>query len=281
MMFRSALFLFLVILSCQPASAQISADFHGRIRSALSERNYLTVASELRDLESADQSAYLENNYDYLRARVSEKSGDNATAMAAYQGVVNRNSVLKSYALWHLAQIAKVSGNLTLERVYLQELISFSSDSLLLYPAARRMAQSWFESANYDLAIRQIEQMPKSSAKPGSRAADQVSRELQAFLAEANLRSGNTAKARELFTSLIANLVNPAQPDDFALVGARGLDAMETTAGIAQLSDYERLTRASIYQFNRDFEHARIHYEAIVNDHPGSGLVPDAIFQTG
>ncbi|MEO8573370.1 MAG: transglycosylase SLT domain-containing protein [Pyrinomonadaceae bacterium] len=280
-MFRAALFLLLLTLSSQLAPAQTLGDVHGRIRAALADRNYLTVASELRDLESKDQTAYLENNYDYLHARMAEKSGDSATAMAAYQSVVNRDSILKPYALWHLSQITKTSGNLTLERVYLQELISFAPDSLLLYPAARRMAQSWFESGNYDLAIRQIEQMPKSSAKPGSRAANQVSRELQAFLAEANLRSGNTAKARELFASLTTNLANPAQPDDFALVGARGLDTMETTAGIAQLTDYEHLTRASIYQFNRDFEHARIHYAAIINDHPNSGLVPDAIFQIG
>ncbi|HUR96592.1 MAG TPA: transglycosylase SLT domain-containing protein [Pyrinomonadaceae bacterium] len=280
-MFRPALFLFLVALLLQLAPAQVPQETHSRIRASLAERNYLSVAGGLRDLESTDPAGYLENNYDYLRARVSEKSGDAATAMAAYQSVVNRGSILKPYALWHLAEIAKTSGNLTLERLYLQELISFSPESLLLYPAARRMAQSWFESANYDLAIRQIEQMPKTSAKPGTRAAEQIARELQAFLAEANLRSGNTAKARELFASLITNLANPAQPDDFALAGARGLDSMETTAGIAQLSDYEHLTRASIYQFNRDFEHARIHYAAIINDHAGSGLVPDAIFQTG
>ncbi|MEP6703252.1 MAG: tetratricopeptide repeat protein, partial [Acidobacteriota bacterium] len=274
-------FLFLVAISFQSATAQIPTDNHGRIRAALSERNYLTVASQLRDLEAQDPDSYLENNYDYLRGRVAEKSGDSATAMSAYQSVVNRNSVLKSYALWHLSQIAKASGNLILERVALQELISFSPDSLLLYPATRRMAQSWFESANYDLAIRQIEQMPKPVGPVRGKTDDQVSRELQAFLAEAYLRSGNASKAKELFTSLTTNLVNPAQPDDLALAGARGLDSLEAAAGSSQLSDYEHLARASIYQFNRDFDHARIHYAAIINDHPESGITPDAIFQTG
>jgi hypothetical protein len=65
-------------------------------------------------------------------------------------------------------------GNLTLERVYLQELLSFSPDSLLLYPAARRMAQSWFDSGSFDLAIRQVEQMPKPSTQLSARAVEQV-----------------------------------------------------------------------------------------------------------
>jgi soluble lytic murein transglycosylase len=73
-------------------------------------------------------------------------------------------------------------------------------------------------------------------------------------------------------------LPNPAQPDDFALAGARGLDQVEANAPLA---DYEHLRRASIYQFNRDFEHGRVHYAAIIRDHSQGGLAPDAIFQIG
>ncbi len=156
-------FLFFIAIGFQLVSAQVPVEIDGRIRAALAERNYPTVASELRDLESNDPVGFRENNYDYLSGRVAENNGDIARAMAAYQGVVNRNSVLKPYALWHLSRLARTSGNLIVERSYLQELISFSPDSLLLYPATRRMAQSWFESGNYDLAIRQIEQIPKRS----------------------------------------------------------------------------------------------------------------------
>ncbi len=281
MMFRLALFLLLTV-SYQIASAQVPNEIHARIRSALSDRNYLAVGSELRDLETKDPAGFRENNYDYLSARVAEKSGDTARAMAAYQGVVNRNSVLKAYALWHLGRLARTSGNLTLERVYLQELTSFSPESLLLYPATRRMAQSFFDSGNFDVAISRAEQIPKPPVRAGSRTADQSSRELQTFLADAYMRSGNVTKAKELFAALTSNLVNPAQPDDFALAGARGLDVLEPTiAGTSQLGDYEHLKRASIYQFNRDFDHARVHYSAIINQHAGSGLVPDAIFQIG
>ncbi len=280
-MSRPAL-LFFIAISFQLVSAQVPIEIDGRIRAALADRNYLTVASELRDLESNDPAGFRENNYDYLSARVAESSGDIAKAMAAYQGVVSRNSILKPYALWHLSRLARTSGNLIVERSYLQELISFSPDSLLLYPATRRMAQSWFESGNYDLAIRQIEQIPKRSLPSTGRAAEQISRELQAFLADAHLRSGNTAKAKEIFAALTTTPSNPSQPDDFALVGARGLDNLESAAREqTSLTDYEHLKRASIYQFNRDFDNARTHYAAIINEHHGSGLVPDAIFQIG
>jgi soluble lytic murein transglycosylase len=280
-MYRPA-FLILIAFSIQLVSAQGPSEIHGRIRAALADRNYLTVANELRDLEAKDPAGFRENNYDYLSARVLEKSGDTARAMAAYQGVVNRNSILKPYALWHLSRLARTSGNLILERTYLQELMSFSPDSLLVYPAARRTAQSWFESGNYDLAIRQVEQMPKPSPQITGRAAEQASRELQAFVAEAYLRAGNRDKAKEIYASLTTNLSNPAQPDDYALAGARGIDSLESsTPGTPPLTDYEHLGRASIYQFNRDFDRARIHYASIINDYPGSGLAPDAIFQTG
>ncbi|MEO8042419.1 MAG: transglycosylase SLT domain-containing protein [Acidobacteriota bacterium] len=278
-MFRPA-FLLLIAFSFQLASAQVPGEIHVRIRDALAERNYLSAAGELRNLESSDPNGFRENNYDYLSARIAEKTGDTARAMAGYQGVVNRNSVLKPYALWHLSRLVRTSGNLTVERSYLQELMSFSPDSLLLYPAARRMAQSWFESGNYDLAIRQVEQMPSPSVRLASRAADQASRELQSFLADAYLRSGNSAKAKEIYAALTNNLANPAQPDDFALAGVRGLDGLESSIP-ALLTDYEHLRRATIYQFNRDFDHARSHYAAIINENPGSGLIPDAIFQTG
>ncbi len=280
-MMQRFVFLLLFIFSFSAIPAQISTESHARIRTALTERSYLVVANDLREIESKDPSGFKANNYDYLSARVSERTGDVASAMASYQSVVNRGSILKPYALWHLSQLARASGNLTLERVYLQELLSLSPDSLLLYPAARRMAQSWFDSGSFDLAIRQIEQMPKPSTQLSARAADQASRDLQAFLADAYLRAGNVAKAKELFTSLTTNLSNPAQPDDFALAGVLALDKLETPESASQLSDYEHFSRASIYQFNRDFEHARTHYAAILKDHPGSGLAPDAIFQTG
>ncbi len=272
--------LFLIILFFQAVAAQ-EPDTHERIRKAYAERNYLAAAAELRELEIENPAVFNANNYDYLLARISEKIGDTASAMARYQSVADRNSVLKEYALWHLSRLARASGGLMLERIYLQELTAFSTDSSLFHPASGRLAQSWFDSGNYDLAIRAGEQPSSRPAnKPGRGTATDVVRERQVFLAEAYLRAGNTARAKDLFSAVTTEIPNPEQPDDFALAGVRGLDDIEA-AGTTGLADHEHFKRASIYQFNRDFPRARVHYAAIINGHRTSGLVADSIFQTG
>ena len=61
-------------------------------------------------------------NQDYLLGRKAETAGDIAAATANYQAVVARNSILKEYALWRLARLARATGDLVLERERLQQL---------------------------------------------------------------------------------------------------------------------------------------------------------------
>ena len=63
-------------------------------------------------------------NQDYLLGRKAEASGDVTTATANYQAVVQRNALLKEYALWRLARIARATGDLVLERERLQRLVA-------------------------------------------------------------------------------------------------------------------------------------------------------------
>jgi len=74
-----------------------------------------------------------------------------------------------------------------------------------------------------------------------------------------------------------------SRPDDFALQATRELDQSETPASsnAPQLSEADRLLRASVYQFNRDFAGARAHYEAIIQQNPQSPTVPNAMYQVG
>ncbi|HEX8247712.1 MAG TPA: hypothetical protein VF599_06055, partial [Pyrinomonadaceae bacterium] len=106
---------FFVALFAVSVAAQ---DFPQKIRAALENRDYAAAISELETLRREDKKVFELNNYDYLLARAAEKRGDFAAAMANYQSVVSRNSVLREYALWHLSQLARASGNLMLERVY-------------------------------------------------------------------------------------------------------------------------------------------------------------------
>ena len=277
--------LFLSLLIFSPAIyAQDFAAAHTKIREAADERNYSAAIIELRNLETADKNVFRLNNYDYLLARFSERKGDFAAAMANYQMVAARNSVLKEYALWHLSQIARSSGNLMLERTYLQELIAFSPQSLLHNAAKNRIGRSWFESKNYDSAIKLLTELSASQPMAGGLTAESaITRENRQLLAEAYLQSGNTLAATENFTILIDKLANPAQPDDFALGAVKSLDLIATGSGqsVPALGDYEHLRRAQIYQFNRDFAAARLHFTSIINNHSSSGIVPDAIYQIG
>ncbi len=265
--------------------AQNPADTHRKIETAVESRDYQTAISELENLEKSDKKIFKLNNYDYLLARLAEKRGDFALAMAYYQANAVHNSVLNEYALWHLSQIARSSGNLMLERIYLQKIQMLAPESLLTEAVQTRMARSYFESKNFDTTIRIINNRIEISDK-GQTKNDARNRENLVLLARSYLQSGKPNEAREVFTRLTDNLSNPAQPDDFALAGAKGLDELdggpENFGKVApQLPDNEHLRRAAIYQFNRNFALARLHFQAIVERFPTSNYVSNALYQIG
>ncbi len=295
----SAIF-FIALFAVSIVAAQ---DYPQKIRAAIENRDYASAITELEGLRRADKKVFELNNYDYLLARAAHRRGDFAAAMANYQSVAARNSVLREYALWHLSQIARASGNLMLERVYLTELLTTAPNSLLIPAAAARMPRSNFESGNFDAVIRQLSaagtvvgssrrSQPSSPAVTDKQSTlavvvpSEPSRENLVLLAQSYLQSGKTAEAREIFTKLVTNLPNPAQPDDFALTAARSLDEMDSEKGgfgktAPQLADLEHFRRAKIYQFNRDFADARLHFTAIVERYPQSPNLPESLFQIG
>ena len=99
-----------------------SSDLQQSIRSAVENADWTTASSELNKLKAADPNAFQAKGYDYLAARVAEKSGDIATAVAGYQAVASKNTQLTPYALWHLALLARSTGDLLLEREQLRKL---------------------------------------------------------------------------------------------------------------------------------------------------------------
>ncbi|MCC7308574.1 MAG: transglycosylase SLT domain-containing protein [Acidobacteria bacterium] len=281
------LFLLATLFALAPAYYPQTADeLQASILSAAEHDRHSDALAALRDLEQKYPQTFTANDFDYLAARISEKSGDMAAASAWFLANIKRGSILRPYALFHLAAIARASGNLMLERTYLDEITAFEPNALVAEAARNRRARSWFESGNFAIAIRDFESLAAGTLLPASKAQDPTAREDQLFLARALMAAGDTAAARDAFTTLITTTANAAQPDDIALAAVRGLDRLDigpnAPAGTApKLDDSEHLSRASIYQFNRDFTDARLHYAAIIRDHPESTSVPDAIYQTG
>ncbi len=278
---RNFFLLFIVIIFFVPVTkAQSARERHERIRAAVERQDNAAAMQELQSWRGAEPAVFALNNYDYLLARLSERSGDRATAAVNYQRVVARNAMLSQYALWHLAQFARMTGNLTLEREQLRQLIVTAPDSLLRDAASARLCVSLLESGDYLDAIYELKLRGQSNI--GAPA-----REAQAMLGQAYLKNNQPVQAREVFQNLITQLPDPAKPDDFALAGVRGLDALDSGSEEAaqksapQLSEAEHLRRSQIYHFNRDFARARLHYAAIIERYAQSASVPEAIYQTG
>jgi soluble lytic murein transglycosylase len=266
-----------LLLSGHIIHAQQARERHERIRASIDNGDYASAIPELQSLRTADPANFALNNYDYLLARLSERLGNPTAAQGHYERVVARGSLLSQYALWHLAQAARETGNLPLEREKLRQLISVAPASLLREAATARLGESFFESRDYVAAIQTLR--PRSSATGNASA-----REALALIGEAYLRNNQKEAAREAFTNLVSQLPNPSQPDDFALAGVRGLDILDSGSEEAalknapQLAESEHMRRAQIYNFNRDFTGARRHYAAIVERYDKSASIPEALY---
>ena len=212
-------------------------------------------------------------NNEYLLGRQAEAAGDIATATANYQAIVTRNSVLREYALWRLARIARSTGDLVLERERLNRLMAFSPNSLLWDAARLRLSESFFESGNFVTAASAVQIVTESKNTA-------LAREGAVLMGMAYLRMGKPVEARGVFTKLVMQMPDASRPDDFALTAVRQLDLLDKTPA-ANLSEAEHLLRASVYQFNRDFAGARVHYQTLIDRYPQSGTLPNALVQFG
>ena len=208
-------------------------------------------------------------NQDYVLGRKAESAGDFAAATANYQAVVTRNSILKEYALWHLAKLARATGDPVLERERLQQLLTTAPNSLLYNTATLRLSESFFESGDFAAAANSAKALVSAKSVP-------VGREAAALMGVAQVRAGKVAEARDTFTKLVMQMPDASRPDDFALTAVRELDTLDKAE---KLTEQEHLLRASVYQFNRDFAGARAHYQALIDQYPQSTTVPNATFQ--
>lgn len=281
------LILFLLLFTSAQTFAQTSAERHQRIRTALETKDFALADAELQNFRKAELKIFEINNYDYLLGRVAAKRGDLATAAASFQSVINRNSILSEYALWHLSQVMRSSGNLMMERVYLQQLLAAAPTSLLAKPAETRIARSFYESKDYQSVVSGQRSAVSGKTNEQTNQKSSEMREMLVLYGQAYLRGGDKAKAREIFTKVINETPNASAPDDFALAAVRGLDELDSAKPedygkvAPALSETEHLRRAFIYQFNRAFEAARMHYRAIDERYRSSPNLPFSLLQRG
>ena len=249
-----------------PVAAQ-SAD---PIIAAVEAQDWQTARAEIGKVRAANEALFRDKNYEYLLGRIAERTGDTAGAVANYEAIASNNSKLKEYALWRLAKIARVTGDLVLERERLQQLVAAAPSSLLFDAATLRLTESFMESGDFTAAA--------NSAKPLTQSKNiNSAREGAALMGAAYLRAGKTSEARDVFAKLVMQMPDASRADDYALEAVRQLDALDKNS--PSLSEAEHLLRASVYQFNRDFAGARLHYQAVVDQFPQSGTVPNAVFQ--
>ncbi len=265
--------LLLLSIASVGAFGETLRERHHRVRLAVEAGNLQQAISELELIRDSTPDLFALNNYDYLLARLHEKNGNQATSVANYLSVVERNSLLSGYAFWHLAQIARATGDLVQEREYLRRLTLTANQIAARDAATFRLGESFFESGDYQAAASTLQPLTNSNNRSVARSA-------QALTAEALLKADNQQEARQLFIRIVMQMPDASRPDDFALTAVRALDGLDGSKG-PQLTEAEHLLRASVYQFNRNFEAARGHYGAVVERYPQSGTVANALYQIG
>ena len=267
----------LVAASLQNVVPQTVAEFQAG-------RYYPAAIYLLENERDAERNKFESADRDYLLARLAEKEGMLGLAMNSYLNVSRRESLLRGYALARMSRIARSTGNLLLERIYLQQLQIEDAENPLADAAIDRIVKNCLETRDYAVAVGFLKtERTKTPTKPGDAVQKAYSRERQAMLGHAYLGLGNVAKARQTFTNLINTTPNPAQADDHAQAAATALDRLDggddSADRVPELSEAEHLRRAGIYQFNRDFPAARRHYNAVIARFAAN--VPEAIFQIG
>ncbi len=243
-----------------------------QVDDAVTERDWVATQKLLQNARETEQ--FKLNNFEYLLGRIAEKNQDYAAAAEAFENVAESDSVLREYALWHLAELAKLTGNTLLERLYLNELSGFYPDTLLADAAKNLEARSLFESGDFERSIAAFRQLKTNDT------SQTPSRENIAYIARGYLNAGNYIEARKAAEELLTDLPNPAQPDDHAYSAAQILDRIDQ-AESHKPTELEHMNRASIYQFNRDLVAARDHYLAILNEYPAGFSAPEATLQIG
>jgi soluble lytic murein transglycosylase len=260
----SSLFLFFVLAVSPAAHMQVRPQQHEDLRASMERNEDAQAARILNQIAARSVADFARNNYDYLLGRLLERRGANAEAAAAFHQVIERNSPLTGYAIWHRAEIARAAGNLPEEQRMLSRLITQHPDHLYRERAIVRLADSQYKTGQYQNVISTL------------RLLGGPRRDVAAMIGAAQAGLRQTEAARATFESVLAS----GALDDASLRACEGLDRLDEAA-MATISEADRLRRARVYQYNRHFAEARAHWQALVRYYPNSTRRAETLFQIG
>ena len=250
------------------------------IRLAVEQGDSAMAERLAREFRRRAPAVFAGRNIDYLLGRLLERRAANTEARALYREVVDRRSVLAGFALRRLAGIARSEGRMADEQSYLRRLLVEHPAFLRRDQLARRLSDSYSNSGQYPAAIEALGRFGVAG------------RESLARIAEAQAGAGLVENAAATFDAVLVSgrasgRTEPPERlqnmDESALRAVRGLDRIQSRndSPPPQLSEEARLQRARVYQFNRYFEEARGHWQALLRDYPASPARPEALFQLG
>lgn len=243
-----------------------------QIQEAVARSEWSKAQVLAESLKKSDSNTFRSGEYDYLLGRLFDKQSKPGEAVRHFSVVASSDYALSDYSLWHLARLARISGDLVLEREHLRKLIGSAKSPLLLDPARLRLTESFFESGDYAGAVGAARALGATKNVP-------LAREGSLLQGRAYLKSEKRAEARDVFNKLVMQMPDASRPDDFALAAVRELDALQDSS--SPMSEADHLLRASVYHFNRDFGGARLHYQAVVDANSQPGVVANALYLLG
>lgn len=270
---RLATLIAVLVLSVASFVSSGQTGVNSSVNYLVAKRDHVALIEKLSALKLSDPKQFTAQDYDYLLARAAELEGLTATALVNYHSVTRRNSVLRDYAIAHLARIARASGNLLLERIYLNELKMLTRDDGFKAAIEHRLARNTFESANYKETVALLTRGSLSAVKPSIEST----RDARALLGEAYRTSGDVGRAKTIFDEILNTTPKADRPDDAALAAVRNLDAINAN----DVSEAEHWRRANVYQFNRYFDEARFHFEAVFAANREGANAAESLFQIG
>lgn len=246
-------------LSAQTAKLSIASQ-HAQIQEAMARRTYQVAIRLLDELKKAEPELYQLNNYEYLRARLADWTGDGATAIQLYRTVAEQKSKLSPFAMRHLAELQHERKDFKNEQVYWQLLRTSYPNSPAAKGTLGKLAESYEHSGNYRAAASVYQNISTTD------------REILGKTALALRKADKADAARLIFQRLLQT-----GKDDQGLLAAENLDEL----GGETLTETDHLARGRLFLKNRHAEGAIRHFQTIVRQYPACKQMPEVLFGIG